>query len=345
MTETGRRIWPFLIGRGVTTGNRLLLVPDYLNGDAVELLDNVSAPPAGSERSVSVVDVGGATVVHEARLVDCGDLIAGGDRTGDELLRDEHGRPIRVLYGFVVPDGEVEDIDHDDLARSWDHAVDVYRCFHGNESGFEVQRSRPIPAHSIIGERTPVVPAPLVGRTDPPVREQGEPTELGSEGRCATSSGRRRQAGSLVGAFAGVVVGVVLLSQLTREPADTLTVEQPEGACEVAAIGDSCRYEVHTSSEKRLRVTVDIEPPAPAGGWEVDDPNCGAVTSTSPCQITVRVVSSAVASAGDGGASLVVSASPVDPAEDTDLQVVKVALPTLDSAQSRPSAGTIPADR
>jgi hypothetical protein len=105
-------------------------------------------------------------------------LLTAEDLDGAEP-RDEHGRPLRLIYGYACPDGPVLEPDGTDLRHALSTALDVYRRYLVDE------------------DRVTVVPsAPFTLRS----RTTGWPV--------AASTARRRPVRLLVGAAALMAVAV-----------------------------------------------------------------------------------------------------------------------------------------
>ncbi|XVS68047.1 hypothetical protein ACQPYE_18960 [Actinosynnema sp. CA-299493] len=129
------RGWPFLVARGRRRGYSVLLAPSFLIDDH-GLLEEVVGP-VPDVRVASVRNAGGRWLcvvwaAHTATEAEIGNP------------RDEHSRPLRLLYGFVCPDGVVERPSEAGMTASLAGALDTYRRFLEDEERFTVEASTPI---------------------------------------------------------------------------------------------------------------------------------------------------------------------------------------------------------
>jgi hypothetical protein len=139
--------WAFLVARGRRQGHRARLVPAVLAelGLAGLVEENRSADtPAGRVTLVSRT--------HRIRPEDV-------DSTH---VLDEHGRPLDISYGFVHLEDTLPAIDEADVATALAQALDVYRRFLADESGFATELSTPFPLRS-----TPAQPPPTPAAARP----------------------------------------------------------------------------------------------------------------------------------------------------------------------------------
>jgi len=139
--------WPFLIARGRQRGYSVLLAPQFLlaEGD-YGFLEEATGPVPESDP----VRVGVATSHHGRRFVlawsehrvtaaDVGD-------TADP--RDEHSRPLRLLYGFLSADTTITAPAGADLDHARRAALDTYRRFLTDEHRFSTEPSTPLDARA-----------------------------------------------------------------------------------------------------------------------------------------------------------------------------------------------------
>ena len=139
MTTVGTAdAWPFLIARGRRRGYSVLLAPGYLL-DGYGFLEEAAGPARGAPFRVAVVPGRGqlAWAEHDVSTSDIG---------GDP--HDEHGRPLRLTYGFLCRQGKPEPAEGD-FARVRDIALEVYRRFLAGEEGFRVEPSEPFAVRSV----------------------------------------------------------------------------------------------------------------------------------------------------------------------------------------------------
>jgi hypothetical protein len=145
MTEA--RGWPFLIGAGRRHEYRTLIAPAFLV-DAAEhgVLDrHAGEVPDGEVRVVRVrPELWMAYTAYTVTAADVPDP------------RDEHGRPLRILAGFVCA-APIERPDPGDLAVALDNAIAVYRRYLQDEDRFWVLASEAFPLRSGLrsAPRTP----------------------------------------------------------------------------------------------------------------------------------------------------------------------------------------------
>ncbi|MEV5494761.1 hypothetical protein AB0M50_05105 [Nonomuraea fuscirosea] len=146
--------WPFLIARGHRAGYRTLLAPAPLLavGDHTVLADHVE-PGAVPDRPgvVELTTPSGRpiSVVHATHQVSAADL-----RQAD-APRDEHGRPLHLLYGFVCPHARTVTPAEADLRTALTTALAVYRTFLANENGFATEAAKPFLLRSTVETTTP----------------------------------------------------------------------------------------------------------------------------------------------------------------------------------------------
>ncbi|MFC4590905.1 hypothetical protein [Sphaerisporangium corydalis] len=180
------RGWPFLVARGRRLGYRTLMAPGFLIDERDHGILDDRVVPGSSPEVASVIElVTGAgrrlTVVHATHPVTAADITGPGTPSGAgprpsggggsaeagsgtpagagpgaPVPRDEHSRPLRLIYGFCV-DGTVSRPDEDDLRACREVALGAYRRFLGDEEGFTVE---PGPEFRPV---SPVVP-PTQGR-------------------------------------------------------------------------------------------------------------------------------------------------------------------------------------
>jgi len=156
MTEA--RGWPFLIGAGRRHEYRTLIAPAFLVAAAeYGILDRHAGELPDGEVSVVRLRAGGGPLwmAYGSYPVTAADV---------PDPRDEHGRPLQVLAGFVC-EAPIERPDPGDLAITRDTGIAVYRRYLADEDRFGVLASEPFPLRSAV---RPVAPAPRTekgGRT------------------------------------------------------------------------------------------------------------------------------------------------------------------------------------
>jgi hypothetical protein len=138
--------WAFLIARGRQQGYQALLVPDFLaESNEYGVLDQAT----GGESAVGITPVhglaaGDVVLVYRSERLGAGDL---GWLSGP--VTDQFGRPLELLYGFVLRGGGISEVDDADLATARDEAIATYRRFLAAESAFEREVSKPFVVRSI----------------------------------------------------------------------------------------------------------------------------------------------------------------------------------------------------
>ncbi|MEW9549758.1 hypothetical protein [Nonomuraea sp. NPDC050783] len=148
--------WPFLISRGRRAGYRTLLAPApaplVADGDHAVLADHVEpgvvldrpgvidlTTPSG--RPISVVHA-----THRVSAADLGQAVA---------PKDEHGRPLHLLYGFVCPRVRAIRPDEADLRTALAAALEAYRSFLEDEGDFAERVGEPFPLRSFLETAAP----------------------------------------------------------------------------------------------------------------------------------------------------------------------------------------------
>jgi len=182
--------WPFLIGRGRRTGHRVLLAPDFLiaTGDH-GILEGISGD--------TIMTIGPLTVRSTTRHVEARDVHE------PERPRDEHGRPLRLIYGVVAQGIEPANADLPDALAA---ALATYRRFLRAEERFTVEASQGSALHT-QQSTVDLMAAPELRR---PARARV----------AALSAG--------IALMATLAIGLtILLGQSAREPAPTSPTPPP----------------------------------------------------------------------------------------------------------------------
>lgn len=134
--------WPFLIGRGHHTGHKVLLAPDFLvTSRGYGILEGISGN--------AVTKLGALTVRSATHQVEAPDVAT------TERPRDEHGRPLRLIYGVVAKG--IEPVNSD-LPNALEAALATFRRFWHDEEDFAVEPSAAFPLST--QPSTVVSPAP-----------------------------------------------------------------------------------------------------------------------------------------------------------------------------------------
>lgn len=171
MTEQSvSRDWAFLVARGRRKGYRSVLVPDFLaESDEYGILGETVGgdfPAAGSPRieSVSAPMTGAITLAYQTQRLTYADLDEDRLPTNntalshatDDLITDEHGRPLDLLYGFVCRTPRIRETHEADLIAARAEALRAYRRFLADETGSRWRSPNHLPcAPSQLARRSP----------------------------------------------------------------------------------------------------------------------------------------------------------------------------------------------
>jgi hypothetical protein len=144
------RGWPVLVAAGRRRDYSTLLAPDFLVAELdFGVLETVMRPAGADDIPVVVEARTGAgrqlSVVYATHLM--------------PDIRDEHGRPLRVIYGFASPDAHIEDPDPADLKRALDAGLTMYRRFLADEEGATVAGSAAFALRSVARPLAAAEPA------------------------------------------------------------------------------------------------------------------------------------------------------------------------------------------
>jgi hypothetical protein len=129
------------------------------------------------------------------------------DASAGQLVTDQHGRALDLLYGFVSRAPGISAARELDLATAKGLALDVYRDFLSDEAGFRTSTSR---AYQVQVEAERAVPKP---RTAPPYQPAPVPIPVPPPAvePAAAPTSRGQVIAILVAAAAvGVIVIVVV---------------------------------------------------------------------------------------------------------------------------------------
>jgi branched-chain amino acid transport system substrate-binding protein len=193
--------WAFLVARGRRASYRTVLAPDFLvaRGLHVVLAESLqgSGVVAGEVRMVTLPAAGAeqATAHYTVQRVTRADVNGAGQ--GDELLTDEHGRPLEMLYGVVTLGPQSKALAEDDLRTARVQALASYGRFLANEDDFTVDRSiaevlrgsRAAPATVTHPTATPG--QPTIESATPELHRPGAGARYEPERLTAGRSGRR----------------------------------------------------------------------------------------------------------------------------------------------------------
>jgi hypothetical protein len=157
--------WTFLVARGRRRGYQSLLVPDFLaQSNEYGVLDQAAGGETTKITTIRGLAAGDVVLVYRTeRLTD----EALGSASG-EPLTDEFGRPLDLLYGFVVRAAGIGAVDDADFALARNEAIRTYQRFLTDESGFEVETSKAFVLRSALAPPSPVVSQPSPASVAPP---------------------------------------------------------------------------------------------------------------------------------------------------------------------------------
>jgi hypothetical protein len=256
--------WPFLVARGRRAGYRSLLVPPGLTDRGSLLADALSgdglAPGSVRTRTVDVSDVGPVLCTYRVERLD------GSAGLGEPSeLRDEHGRPLEILYGVACvtsTEPHVVQVDHHalDLART--AALSTYARLLADEGAFRPEESRAVQLRS--------TPVPRDAEPVPtPVRPVG--AAAGATPRPATAPPRTGLPSWLLPAAVGllvVVVAAVAWKVLLAPSQNVLTtVEATATPYGVTTCGTDASVLLSGVLASRADADVVYHWQDPAGGW------------------------------------------------------------------------------
>lgn len=289
MIEPGPQGWPFLIGRGRTVGYRVLAAPRFLveRGRAGTLARSVAGTTT-EPRTVDLAPVDGvaAQAAFVSRRLVARDV--GPTERADPT--DQHGRPIEILHGFVVPAASIGRVAGQDLQRA-DEAVSPFlAAFLADEHAWEVRATDPFPLRSPIDPGAPAptpTPTPPSGAA-PPVPPAGDAV-AGDERR-----GLRGLVAPLAAAAALVVIGAIGLSRLGP---DRPSIEANPDTCLLEPAGaTACTITVTTGVDRSGPLSIGPRPADAPLVWSADGCADGA---TGPCTIRLHVEGSVDPTATD----------------------------------------------
>lgn len=138
--------WTFLVARGRQQGYQPLLVPDFLaESNEYGVLEQAT----GGESGVAITPIhglaaGDVVLAYRSERLGSGDV---GWLSGPAT--DQFGRPLDLLYGFVLRGGGISEVDDADLATARAEAIATYRRFLAAESTFVRETSQPFAVRSI----------------------------------------------------------------------------------------------------------------------------------------------------------------------------------------------------
>jgi hypothetical protein len=276
--------WAFLVARGRHHGYRSILVPDFIaeNRENGYLTENVRSVADGSDRrrieQIVAPASGQMTLAYHTHRVTHGDLdVADGD-AGD-LVTDEHGRPLDLLYGFAARGQLFDEADEADLRAAKDEALPAYRRFLADEAGFGTETSQAFSLRSVAIGRAKAVARPA---TRSATRSAARPAFSGS-----------RLWTILIGVITIAIVATLGKMWLASPPTD-IAVDNPlECTLTQAENGLTCNIPVHiaiTGSSDQTSVKAAAQP---RSAWSVDPGDCAALGADGSCTLHVTIEASA----------------------------------------------------
>jgi hypothetical protein len=149
--------WAFVVGRGRRKGYKSLLVPDFLaTSNEYGVIGQLGtdgddrAPRITQLHGLAAGDIGLSYRTYRPTAADLG-IASTGPPT------DEFGRPLELLYGFVVRAAEIKALDDTDFLTARAQAIGTYQRFLADEAGFELEASSP---YALLSAVRPSVPSP-----------------------------------------------------------------------------------------------------------------------------------------------------------------------------------------
>jgi hypothetical protein len=211
--------WPFLIARGRQRGYSVLLAPHFLlaEGDYGFLEEATGPVPAAEPVRVAVA------VSQRGRrsyLTWSEHRVTSADLGGAEP-RDEHSRPLLLLYGFLCTDAPTGAPAMADLDHARRTAMDTYRRFLADENGFTTEPSAPFDTYS------PTVPS----ASPPPSRPAPSPAAVPAAPSPVPRTLRRLViAAAVVAGTAAAAVVVTIVTSSGEDPPASCDSPTPTAA-------------------------------------------------------------------------------------------------------------------
>ena len=198
--------WAFVVARGRHTVFRTILAPGFLvQGDLHGLLTEAAGGGAGRAELDNAV-VGPLSIGYVREPLTLADVDEG--EPGSEPLTDEHGRQIVIAFGIVCRQLLGEPIDGDDLRAARAQALQTYRRFLDDETGFRVEVA------AALALRTAVLPWP------------SDAAPAGATGQADVAPGTAGQSGSATGQ-ADTAAGQAAVAAPTAPPAPPWAMRSP----------------------------------------------------------------------------------------------------------------------
>ena len=228
--------WAFLVARGRRKGYQSLLVPDFLaESNEYGVLSQTASgdfPPDGAPRisRVSGLVAGDVTLTYQTQRLSYADLADGtssdalGGHRPEDPLTDEFGRPLDLLYGFVCRAAGISEVDDADFLSARAEALRTYRRFLADESGFELETSRPFVLRSVPAPSTrEPSPAPaLLHDATPAPLPTAEPAQVAVAAHLPPAR-RSPQMSAVLGALLVLAVSAAVWVLVLRGDGDPVT--------------------------------------------------------------------------------------------------------------------------
>lgn len=273
--------WVFLVARGRHLGYRAILVPDFIaeNGENGYLTENVRGAADGADRPSTEQIVapasGQMTLAYRSHRVTYGDLEEADGRDPGDLVTDEHGRPLDLLYGFAARGQVIDALDEADLHMAKAEALPAYRRFLAREADFSSETSQAFPLRSVVSARAKTAVRPAV------------PAAV----RPAVSGSRLW---TIVIGVLTVAIVATLGKMWLGSPSSGMSVDKPL-ACDLRQVDDglTCDIVVHVAvtgadDQTTVEATAD-EQPASGAVWSVSSAGCRVVGDDGSCTLQVTV--------------------------------------------------------
>jgi hypothetical protein len=159
--------WSFLVARGRHQGYQSILVPDFLAraGARSVLPDAVRTGEPGGQVPITAriaTPNGPMVITYRTHRLTYADLVKASDETvedrnvehsPEEIVTDDNGRPLDLLYGYVSRAKYAGRNQENDLRIAYAQALDAYRSFFADET-VPVQISKPLPASFVRRRRS-----------------------------------------------------------------------------------------------------------------------------------------------------------------------------------------------
>ncbi|MDQ6613398.1 MAG: hypothetical protein M3083_01175 [Actinomycetota bacterium] len=309
----GLKGWAFLVARGRRRGWRPILVPDFIadTDQSGLLIEKVSGDvsPSGPPRIVNI-DIPGSgevTIIFRTARFTSADLVderdgvpdGRGNRVHDELVTDQHGRPLDLLFGIVTR-RPVSEPNEGDLVAAKEEAMIAYRRFLADEMSFATESS---PARPLRSDPAKPVLRPAPPRPDAEAESSTHPENRPS---LVTPVPPRPQSTlqptSWILPLLGVlVVAFILFRAFHHKSTRAASLAPASSLCMTVAPGGSgtCTVTVRSAGPGAVKVSsVWVDPRPLPGSWTVRPGCTGTITAEKACTITVDVSVPAVSSPG-----------------------------------------------